>query len=140
MLTTPADLTDPQGNAAYLAEIEFARLNRFRPTPAGLADMHAALSYFNALSQPPRWRAQMIRAGKLPFSAEQRLIWWRMRGVSFSEIGKRLGGISYERSRQKYWQAIEKCERAGRRAKAAERRRSRGHGRSNVAQQSGRVD
>lgn len=74
--------------------------------------MNDALKHFNALSLPEKQRRQMMLAGKLPLGPAQRLIWWRMKGMNFALMGKKLGGLSDESARRKYWKAIEECKAA----------------------------
>lgn len=83
------DLNSQAENAAYLAEIEAERLNRFKPTPADIADMHTALRWFNALGLDEKTRKQIILKGRLPLSPDQWLIWLRVKGLSFASIARR---------------------------------------------------
>jgi len=83
------DLNSQAENAAYLAELDAERLNRFRPTPADIADLHTALRWFNALGLDEKLRVQLIRKGRMPLSPEQWLIWWRVKGLSFASIARR---------------------------------------------------
>lgn len=79
---------------------------RFEPARRDLDLLHDRLAWFNALSLPEKLRRQLIRAGKLPLSPEQRVIWQYAKGLSFRDIGKRLGGISDETARKRYWDAV----------------------------------
>jgi len=83
------DLNSQAENAAYLAELDAERLNRFRPTSADITDLHTALSWFNALRLDEKTRVQLIRKGRQPLSPEQWLIWWRVKGLSFASIARR---------------------------------------------------
>ena len=100
--------------------------DRFEPTRADLSLIHDRLAWFNALSLPEKTRRQLIRAGKLPLSPEQRPIWMRAKGLSFRQIGHRLGGISDETARKRYWDA---CHIAWRHATLAAGRPARSRGR-----------
>jgi hypothetical protein len=79
---------------------------RFEPSRRDLDLVHDRLSWFNALSLPANRRAQQIRAGRLPLSAEQRVIWLRAKQLSFRDIGKVLGGLSDETARRRYSDAV----------------------------------
>lgn len=64
---------------------------RYKATPRERSAMDEALGWFRALNLDPKSRARMIRAGREPFSPDQKLIVARVKGATFASIAKKRG-------------------------------------------------
>ncbi len=80
---------------------------RHRPTRRDIAEMDEPLEWFRGLNLPDKTRAQMIRAGDLPLSPEQRLIWWSAVGLSDRWVAKKMG-VHHETARRRTAAAYER--------------------------------
>jgi hypothetical protein len=84
------DLNCQAENKAYLDELKAQAASRFRPSPADHSDMNVALAWFNAIGLAPAERAKAMRAGRIPLTFEQKLIWNSVKGWSVAAIARRL--------------------------------------------------
>lgn len=104
-----ADLTAQAENAEYLSELKAQEARRFQPTPADHSDMNTALAWFNAMGLAPAEREKAVRAGKVPLTFEQKLIWYTVKGWSPAAIARRLAADepSTRRKIDRAWEILD---------------------------------
>jgi DNA-binding CsgD family transcriptional regulator len=73
---------------------------RFRPTARDLSQLDEAMAWFRVMNLDAAACAAAVRAGKLPLSPDQRLIWWRATGRSTATVARYLG-VSDETARRR---------------------------------------
>lgn len=84
------DLNSQAENAEYLSQIKAEAAARFRPTPADHSDMNTALAWFNAIGLAPAERVKALKAGRVPMTFEQKLVWYTAKGWGAAAIARRL--------------------------------------------------